>query len=321
MKLRHGLIGGLLAAALTTIFLSVSCSTAPVAESANRAPSAIGPREYAIAKLRKKGLSKHFLTMLEQSYHEDEREQVIELNVLGFLRAKVTPNTSRKVPLWELRRVRKFMRQHKRVFARVEKKYRVPKEIIASLLWTETKYGRDMGTFHVPSAFFSLVQADYPTILDATIEAAKEKAENVDAEVEAKIRERSTEKGEWAAGELKALEEIDFRRLKDLDKLTGSFSGAFGIPQFLPSSYLAWAKTSRHHQKPNLYRPEDSIHSVANYLSKNGWKKKSKQSQKDALFHYNRDPAYVNRILRMGECLRQKRDLKRRRGTASVPSC
>jgi membrane-bound lytic murein transglycosylase B len=193
--------------------------------------------------------------------------------------------------------------------------------VIASLLWVETRHGRDLGHFHVASALYSLTQADYPTLLAGLLDQARKKAADYDMLMEARLQERARAKSEWAASELVALQEIHQKGWKDARKLQGSFSGAFGMAQFMPSSYLTWAKGRR--AKPNLFKAEDSILSVANYLKSNGWTRANRAAQEGALFHYNRDKAYVHHILKMSDCLRRPATKAKgsKRATASVPSC
>jgi membrane-bound lytic murein transglycosylase B len=263
-----------------------------------------------MARLRAKGINEDFLELVVKNYREEERPKVLDLNLLGFL--KTRPPQDERVPRWELDRVRKFIFQNRHTFRDAEKRYAVPREVIASLLWVETKYGRDAGTFHVASSFFSIAQADYPTILDAELDRAKTlNGGDLTPEIEAKVADRSRTKADWAANELLALQEIHQRGWKDAVKLKGSFSGAFGMAQFLPSSYISWSRGKK--EKANLFEASDSILSVANYLTANGWKKKEDETHKAALFHYNRDVNYVNRILRMGTCLKEEKRPKEKR--------
>src|SRR3989344_2224437 len=176
--------------------LIASCATAPTGD---RSPSSTAPQEFAAQKLREKGASEDFIKFLIRTYREDQRRQVIELNVLGFLKAKPPLKDGGIIPGWEIKHVKKFIQKNKKIFGEAEKRYRVPREVIASLLWVETRHGKDTGRFHVPSAYFSLVQGEYPTIVNQTIEAAHSKAENVNSEVEAKITERLQRKSAWAA--------------------------------------------------------------------------------------------------------------------------
>ncbi len=302
-------------------FLLASCAATSTHSSPERVPSALGTTEFAAEKLRAKGASQEFINLVLKTYRADQREKVLDLNFLGFLRANLAKGNE-KIPDWELRRVRKFIQKNKITFKEAEKQFRVPKEVIASLLWVETKHGRDLGTFHVASALFSMAQADYPTLLDQLLDGAKTRAANYDKEMEQRIATRAKSKSDWAVSELVALEEIHRKGWKNIEKLNGSFSGAFGMAQFVPSSYITWAKSKK--TKPNLFKADDSILSVANYLHSNGWEKK-KATHKAALFHYNRDNAYVTHILRMSDCLKKPRSKakpkKNARGMASVPPC
>lgn len=298
--------GSRLVLLFAVVFYLAGCSGAPAG---GRPIASVAPREHAVARLRAKGINEDFLELIEKTYKEDERARVLELNLLGFL--KTRPPQDERVPRWELDRLRKFIYENRRVFRDAEKRYVVPKEVIAALLWTETKFGRDTGTFHVASSFFSLAQADYPTILDQSLDRAKKMAGDLTPEIERKVADRSAARAEWAANELLSLQEIHRRGWYDAEKLKGSFSGAFGMAQFVPSSYVSWSRGVK--GKANLFRAGDAILSVGNYLTSNGWKRKDEESHKAALFHYNRDVNYVNRILRMGDCLLDEKKPKAKR--------
>jgi membrane-bound lytic murein transglycosylase B len=285
------------------LFIFTACASKTATLNGDRAIASSGPMDFAFSKLRDKKVSEDFIDLLAANYQEKDRARVLDLNLLGFL--KMRPEQEESIPGWELEKVEKFLQKNKKTFSEVEKKFPVPKEVIASLLWVETKYGRDVGTFHVGSAFLSIAQADFPTIIDQTMETAKKIRSEITPEIEARIIERSKLKAEWAVGELVALEEVHENGFKNAVTLRGSFSGAFGMAQFLPSSYLSWAKGRKN--QPNLFKADDSIYSVANYLSVNGWKKTERESHEAALFHYNRDKNYVNRILRMGDCLKSSK--------------
>ena len=308
------------------LFAFTACSHAPSSVSTSaatpRVPSSVGPEEYASQKLLAKGISPAFLEVIRKNYKEDERDKVLELNLLGFLQTN-KPKGDETIPGWEIKRVKKFLRHHKRTFRTAEQDFHVPKEVIASLLWVETRHGRDLGHFHVASSLFTLVESDYPTLLDGLIDEAKKKAPDYDSVMASRIQEHAKAKSEWAANELVALQKIHQKGWKNATKLHGSFSGAFGMAQFMPSSYLTWAKSE--HTKPNLFKADDSILSVANYLNSNGWQKENRTAQEGALFHYNRDKSYVAHILKMSECLRRPaskaKAKKSKRTTASVPSC
>jgi len=83
--------------------------------------------------------------------------------------------------------------------------------------------------------------------------------------------------------------------------LRGSFSGAFGIPQFLPSSYVRWARSHKKAKQPIISRPEDAIMSVAHYLKDHGWKKSNREAQLAALYKYNNSHDYAAAIVDLAQ--------------------
>jgi membrane-bound lytic murein transglycosylase B len=124
---------------------------------------------------------------------------------------------------------------------RAEKQYGVPQEIIVALIGVETSYGRNAGKYIVLDALTTLA-FDYP------------------------------QRGAFFRDELEQYlllaEEQDF----DLFEVQGSYAGAIGIPQFMPSSYRKYAVDFDGDGRIDLlHDPVDAIGSVANYLKQYGW--------------------------------------------------
>ena len=66
---------------------------------------------------------------------------------------------------------------------------------------------------------------------------------------------------------------VDNKNKIDVKNFKGSFAGALGIPQFMPSSWRNFAVDFDNDGKINLMEsPADAIGSIANYLSIHGWK-------------------------------------------------
>ncbi len=73
--------------------------------------------------------------------------------------------------------------------------------------------------------------------------------------------------------ELDAVVAIVERGLANRDTLKGSWAGAMGQPQFLPSSYLAYARDGDGDGRIDIWRSDaDTIASIANYLARHGWR-------------------------------------------------
>ncbi len=135
----------------------------------------------------------------------------------------------------------RFAAQHAEALARAEAEYGVPREIIVAIIGVETYYGRNMGKWRVIDALASLA-FDYPPRAD------------------------------FFRSELEAF--LLFSREARLDPLEirGSYAGAIGIPQFMPSSYRRWAVDFDGDGVALLRSsPTDSIGSVGNFLKSHGW--------------------------------------------------
>lgn len=258
------------------------------------------PLVYLKQRLRKNGFPKPFIQALLKNYEDTKRDQVVKLNVMGFL---MSPDYSGHISPDSVQRCRIFLTENKKVFVQAEKKFGVKKEIIASLLWVESRLGENHGSFHVASVYLSLLQAEHPQLTQVLLEDLVVRAPSPTKAMIKKTKERAKIKGRWAVGELWSLYKMNKKDPTIVSQLKGSYSGAFGYSQFLPSSYVSWAKSFNPKKPADLYSPQDAIMSVANYLHKNGYKKNKPKSYKKALFHYNRSDDYGEIILKLSEKL------------------
>lgn len=144
----------------------------------------------------------------------------------------------------------RFFMQHRAILDSAEKKYGVPAPIIVAILGVETYYGVEQGKYRVLDAL-STLSFDYPP------------------------------RAPFFRKEL--TEFLLLCRQLDLDPTTvqGSYAGAIGQPQFMPSSYRHYAidasgdlasMSSNIGLSDLRGNPHDAIYSVANYLKKNGWR-------------------------------------------------
>ena len=137
---------------------------------------------------------------------------------------------------------RKFIKQHRAILERAEKEYGVPVEIIAAIIGVETYYGKHTGKYTVFDSLTTL-GFDYP------------------------------KRGAFFKSELKQFLLLSKEENIDIDKMTGSYAGAMGMPQFISSSYRRYAVDFDGDGKRDLWNStEDVIGSVANYFREHGWK-------------------------------------------------
>lgn len=142
----------------------------------------------------------------------------------------------------------KFWNTYADALARAEAEYGVPAEIIVGILGVETVYGRNTGNFRVMDAITTLA-FDYPNTPTREARMA------------------------FFRSELEST--LLFARESNIDpfSLLGSYAGAIGWPQFMPSSIRKYAVDFDGDGKIDLRKsPVDAIGSVAHYLQVHGWK-------------------------------------------------
>lgn len=254
---------------------------------------------YVETKLKKSGFEKPFIKELKKNYDPKNFETVVRLNLLLFL--KKADYHGIQVSDKAAEDVRDFVAKHKLVLKEAEKKYGVSSRVVASLLWMETRHGETYGNFHVASGFLDLIQSERKDVITYLQNEAHEFTDNVTSKQRREIIKRTKIKTDWAISELRALQSMYKKNHKIVQELKGSFSGAFGMPQFLPSSYIKWSKSYNGKKIANLFTANDAIYSVSNYLKGHGWKKNKPKTFVKALMKYNNSRDYANAILKLEE--------------------
>ncbi len=142
----------------------------------------------------------------------------------------------------------RFWQGNQAALERAEKEYGVPAEIIAGIIGVETIYGRDTGSFRVMDALATLA-FDFPA-----------------------SHPRAQERSDYFKGELEQFLTLQSRRNADPFEVRGSYAGAMGMPQFMPSSWIKYAVDFDGDGTVDLWNsPADVIGSVANYFKAFGW--------------------------------------------------
>ncbi|MBT2325776.1 lytic murein transglycosylase B [Variovorax paradoxus] len=143
----------------------------------------------------------------------------------------------------------RFWRAHADTLARAEAEYGVPPEIIVGIVGVETIYGRNMGNFRVIDALATLA-FDFP-----------------------QGHPRAAERQAFFRGELESFLSTESRTAEDPMVPLGSYAGAMGMPQFMPSSIAKYAIDFDGDGRIDLVNnPADVIGSVASYFKAFGWK-------------------------------------------------
>jgi len=106
-------------------------------------------------------------------------------------------------------------------------------------------------------------------------------------------------RAQWAYQELRQFLQIIRNEGMDPLEVKGSYAGALGMPQFLPSSYKTYSLNSKSFEEW-LTSKEGAFISIANYLKSNGWKKDLPlQKKRQVIWSYNHSTPYVDTILQI----------------------
>lgn len=134
-----------------------------------------------------------------------------------------------------------FMARHRQALERARAEYGVAPEIITAILGVETFYGRYKGKHRVLDSLATLAF-------------------------------RHPQRGDFFRGELAAFLRLAFEQDLDPQTLRGSYAGAMGYPQFIPTSYNAYAVDFDDDGQRDLWHnPVDAIGSVGHYFAEHGW--------------------------------------------------
>jgi membrane-bound lytic murein transglycosylase B len=142
----------------------------------------------------------------------------------------------------------KFWQKNRDALARAETRYGVPAQIIIGILGVETLYGQQMGNYRAMDALATLA-FDFPP-----------------------MHPRASARSAFFKSELGLLLSLKNQPGVDPLKLRGSYAGALGMPQFMPSSWVRYAVDFDGDGRVDLYNsPADIIASVAYYFKSFNW--------------------------------------------------
>ncbi len=155
---------------------------------------------------------------------------------------------SRNINNKRIQNGKKLLSEHKKILNEVYKVYSIPQEIIIAIWGIETNYGKYIGNFNTIEALTTLAYA-------------------------------SKRKGFFKKELFNSLLIIEKGYIKNDKTLIGSWAGAMGQSQFMPSSYINYAVDFNKDSKIDLWNTyQDIFASIANYLKMHGWNKNRKWS-------------------------------------------
>lgn len=197
---------------------------------------------------------REFISKMEQKYHFDQKalcetfdryprnESVIRKIKKPF--ESVSWDRYRNMFITEKRLAsgQDFWQKHQKSLLKAEKRFDVDPSVILAILAMESDYGRQTMPYKSIDALLTLSFA-YPP------------------------------RAQFFSSELESLLLLAKENNLDIHDIGGSYAGAIGMPQFMPSNYRSLAVATDKHHKPDLtHNVDDAIMSIAHYMHHHGWK-------------------------------------------------
>ena len=193
---------------------------------------------------------------------------------------------------------KKFLRQNLKILKKMENRFHVDKEVVVAILLVESRFGENIGKYRVIPTLASMAVMDSAENLQKNYQVLKETNQELSYEWLESFAKR---KANWAYDELKCFLRIIKNEEVDPLEIYGSYAGALGMAQFIPSSYLIFAQSNNGLEKW-LLNKEEAIFSIGNYLKSHGWKQNLPiEKKRKVLWYYNHSEPYVETILQIAQ--------------------
>jgi membrane-bound lytic murein transglycosylase B len=202
---------------------------------------ASSPFQSLIHRLSRDGFDSEFLSNLLMDARAEINPSM--LTVYLNLNSRETPKLYSKFLSPEsILLSKKFLKENLKTLKTLEKRSRVEKEVVVAILLVESRFGENIGKYRVIPTLASMALMDFPEHLQKNYLILQETNPDLSYEwVEGLARK----KAEWAYYQLKCFLNIIRHEKIDPLEVYGSYAGALGMPQFIPSSYLTYAQSKK----------------------------------------------------------------------------
>jgi membrane-bound lytic murein transglycosylase B len=258
-------------------------------------------RDYFTAvqqKLIRDGFDGRYITQL---YQNPEVSYELRSVSLYFVYRESTLNYDQFLEPERIAKAKAYMQAHSQDLSKAELAFGVNRRVITAILLVESGLGETIGTrsvFNVLSSIAALYDPDVKDYLWQNLPKDKRLSRN-------SFDEKAKRKSAWAYLELKALLKFAAREGINPLEIKGSFAGAMGFCQFMPTNVLTLAKDGNGDGRIDLFTHPDAIMSIASYLKHYGWYGAIKpEDAYDVVHKYNPSKYYVNTVLGIVERLR-----------------
>ncbi len=299
----------------SSLVRAVPPGTTPPTVSSTPGPAWPGPGSTLVfAALKKRLVASGFKRKQVDRLFASPRVKYLPRTVLIRLRVRETKAMYRGFTTKRIaKRTHAWLVRHRKLLVKNQKRYGVPPEIIAALFMIETHLGGNQGRFQVFNVLATLAATRGPRA-----------AKGIRQRLDTKSRQKRTQqyvvawlarKSQWAFRELSALIRYTEKNRLDIHKLKGSFAGALGICQFLPSNALNLGVDGNQDGRVLLHDLDDAVLSAGRYLQHHGWRPGLNEAgQRAVIRRYNHSRPYVAAVMGLAKKVRLLDAAHRRAG-------
>lgn len=188
-----------------------------------------------------------------------------------------------------------FIKDNKESLSFLNKRFGTSPQIITAILIVESKLGTYPMRYNVVTAYInlaSLLDPDYLGEIQKKYAGVYPQLSNEDT------INRAQRKAQWALDELYHLVYLANELKMDPLNIMGSFAGAIGPAQFIPSTFRSYGIDGDEDGIRNPFNMRDAKASIGHYLKSSGWSEyTTEETKRDAIWQYNHSRVYVNTIM------------------------
>jgi membrane-bound lytic murein transglycosylase B len=222
-----------------------------------------------------------------------------------FLHREATLNYDQFLTPSSIDKAKDYLRKHGAALEHAQESYGVEGEVVTAILLVESRLGTFVSKRRVLNTLSSLAALDEKAMRDMLWRTYVKDSAPASRDP---FERWALRKSAWAYGELQAY--LKYVKAQNVDPLSvhGSYAGALGFAQFMPSSILKFGRDGNKDGQINLYEHTDAIESVANYLKQHGWRPGLNRDEAfRILLCYNHSSYYADTILKVAERLSRPR--------------
>ena len=264
--------------------------------------AAVEPDNEAFSSVKKRLITDGFdPTKIKRLYSRPQVFFEVDGVTILFTYKEARVNYSQFTNNWSIRKAKQYMQKNKEDLIRTEKVFGVDRKIITAIMLVETGLGAWVGTRSTLNTLSTLAALMDPVVREQFWDLIPDSKKISRKKFEKKAAARS----KWAYKELKAFLKYASREGFDPALIPGSFAGAVGVAQFMPTSILAYGRDGNDDGTVDMLNHADSMASIANFLKSHGWRPgQSRKKAEKIIFHYNHSTYYVNTILKISQRLK-----------------